>query len=230
MYVSCHPVSQAPERRHILIELSWVGFEAGEVARCPPPPSNAQRPGYITSEGWGTYHLPYDRPLHWAGCVPARQLNRRGCVRAHPSGQSQTVSGAVDQRPPWKHSRLFVCRGLNRNSLLHVLNGALERGKRGLATMGERADRGLLVATPRRATATASEFFPQGGSNVLWALAMGNKAGWGLREAMQGREGRVPHKGWTMPTWRYDPRSTELRLVTRSGRAQYKRLDTPVLI
>jgi hypothetical protein len=38
--------------------------------------------------------------------------------------------------------------------------------------MGERADRGLLEAMQRRATATVGEFNPQGVANVLWALAV----------------------------------------------------------
>jgi hypothetical protein len=54
--------------------------------------------------------------------------------------------------------------------------------------MGERADRGLLEAMQRRATATAWEFKPQEVSNVLWALAtMGVRADRGLLEAMQRR-------------------------------------------
>ncbi|KAJ1471203.1 hypothetical protein T484DRAFT_3543624 [Baffinella frigidus] len=43
--------------------------------------------------------------------------------------------------------------------------------------MGERADRGLLEAMQRRATATAGEFKPQDIANMLWALAaMGERA------------------------------------------------------
>jgi hypothetical protein len=55
-------------------------------------------------------------------------------------------------------------------------------------TMGMRADRGLLQAMQRRATATVGEFKPQEVSNVLWALAtMGERADRGLLEAMQRR-------------------------------------------
>jgi hypothetical protein len=54
--------------------------------------------------------------------------------------------------------------------------------------MGERADRGLLEAMQRQATATAGEFKPQEVANVLWALAtMGERADRGLLEAMQRR-------------------------------------------
>jgi hypothetical protein len=54
--------------------------------------------------------------------------------------------------------------------------------------MGERADRGLLEAMQRRATAMAMEFNPQDVSNVLWGLAtMGERADRGLLEAMQRR-------------------------------------------
>ena len=57
-----------------------------------------------------------------------------------------------------------------------------------LATMGEKADRGLLEAMQRRATATAGEFDPQGVANLLWALTtMGGKVDQGLLEAMQRR-------------------------------------------
>jgi hypothetical protein len=48
-----------------------------------------------------------------------------------------------------------------------------------LATMAERADRGLLEAMQRRATATAGKFTPQGVSNLLWALVV-------LGEALEG--------------------------------------------
>ena len=55
-----------------------------------------------------------------------------------------------------------------------------------LATMGERADRGLLEAMQRQATATAGGFVPQAVANVLWALAtMGEKADPRLLEEMQ---------------------------------------------
>ncbi|KAJ1486223.1 RAP domain-containing protein, partial [Baffinella frigidus] len=57
-----------------------------------------------------------------------------------------------------------------------------------LATMGERADPGLLEAMQRRATATAWEWTPQHVGNVLWALAtMGERADRVLLEAMQWR-------------------------------------------
>ncbi|KAJ1488555.1 hypothetical protein T484DRAFT_3613363 [Baffinella frigidus] len=57
-----------------------------------------------------------------------------------------------------------------------------------LATMGEKADRGLLEAMQTRATATAGEFIPQAIANVLWALTtMGEKADRGLLEALQRR-------------------------------------------
>ena len=55
-------------------------------------------------------------------------------------------------------------------------------------TMGMRADRGLLQAMQRRATATAGEFEPQNVANVLWALAkMGERADRWLLDAMQRR-------------------------------------------
>ena len=55
--------------------------------------------------------------------------------------------------------------------------------------MGERADRGLLKAMQRRATATAGEFKPPNVANLLWGLAMmGEKTDWGLLEAMQSRK------------------------------------------
>jgi hypothetical protein len=57
-----------------------------------------------------------------------------------------------------------------------------------LATMGERADRGLLEAMQRRATETVGGFNPQNVANMLWALAtMGERADRGLLEAMQRR-------------------------------------------
>ena len=57
------------------------------------------------------------------------------------------------------------------------------------ATMGARADRGLLEAMQRRATATARNSKPQNVANVLWALAtMGERADRWLLEAMQRRE------------------------------------------
>ena len=56
-----------------------------------------------------------------------------------------------------------------------------------LATMGERADRGLLEAKQRRAMATAGRFKSQD-VETLWALAtMGERAVRGLLEAMQRR-------------------------------------------
>jgi len=57
-----------------------------------------------------------------------------------------------------------------------------------LATMGQKADRGLLEAIQGRATATAGDFKPQEVANVLWALAtMGESADRGLLEAIQGQ-------------------------------------------
>ncbi|KAJ1486229.1 hypothetical protein T484DRAFT_1891183, partial [Baffinella frigidus] len=59
-----------------------------------------------------------------------------------------------------------------------------------LQMMGLRADRGLMEAMQKRATATATagEFNSQGVANVLWALAkMGQRADRGLLQAMQRR-------------------------------------------
>jgi hypothetical protein len=47
--------------------------------------------------------------------------------------------------------------------------------------MGERADRGLLEAMQRRATATAGEFNPQNVANLLWGLTV---MGEGLDESL----------------------------------------------
>ena len=54
--------------------------------------------------------------------------------------------------------------------------------------MGEMADRGLLKAMQRWATATAGEFKPQNVANLLWGLAtIGERVDRGLLEAMQSR-------------------------------------------
>ena len=53
--------------------------------------------------------------------------------------------------------------------------------------MGERADRGLLKAMQRWATATAGEFKPQNVANLLWPPTMGERVDRDLLEAMQSR-------------------------------------------
>jgi hypothetical protein len=57
-----------------------------------------------------------------------------------------------------------------------------------LATLGERADRGLLKAIQRRATATVGGFTPQGVATALWALAvMGEEIQVDLLELLSAR-------------------------------------------